>query len=541
MRRQGMNLKFLWVIATAILGVIFTTISFSTSFLYSNTQPIPTLEVELATAPIQSKESAAYVDKFDDNEETSTSKTSQVKILRKKDEEEIPPNVESKNGFDVGGEDGLEKDGTIAISHVFSPYVMNDEFRIVSESWRISAERARQRGIEIDHICAVLPEDVKACPSFARQVTLVLRIENYRNKANALPSYGEMFSVLRDKGRGKYVMYSNADIAVVPEFYTKAWQMMHENLRTETYQVEQLDKARRIYYTRCMKFNAPKGSPESRSFIRAETLCARDAVVFFENNGGRPANNIHALLHFFKNATYTAKEAFAEAYDPAIPDPRTDGHSMTITRRQFAKADPAVVVKELFTKDFRDIKEDVLNRLFAEGEAHPGNDIFLVPRKHIPRLLAETPFIHLRPSGFLIGQHLKDQPNLVWRRLVSAPEQMLTFHVGKGTDEWPVRAEVQPRAVLFEVAHYFTRTNSTVESFWPPTWCQDAGNYREYGTSEFCGHLPGEFCRGNVRLACTKYWHHGSRDRHALNTICYRVSRKQWLERPFCDFCNVSL
>ena len=430
----------------------------------------------------------------------------------------------------------------VAISHVFSPYVWNDEFRIVSQSWRIAADKARQQGINVELICAVLPEDAKIIPPWARPVILTQKIENYRNKANALPAYGELFRVLRDKAYGQFVMYSNADIAVVPDFYIKVHEMMSQDLRPRELQKQMLERARSKFYPRC-KHLTVTSSVESKTGLRQEVMCARDAVVYFENLGGRPPHAVSELLRFFRNASVTADEAIDAAYDASIPDPRTDGNAMTITRRQFPKAEASKVIKELFTADRRDIVPEVLSRLYEkEGEPHPGNDVFIMPKAAIPRLLTDTPFIHLRPSGFLIGQHLKDQPNLVWRRIVSAPDTRLTFHVGMGTDEWPTRAELQPRAVLFEVAHFFTRTNSTKESFWPPPHCENPGNYREYGTGNFCPKVPGDSCRGSVRLACTQYWHQGSRDRHALNTICYQVSGKgRTLDTPMCEFCNVSL
>jgi hypothetical protein len=509
-----MNTRLKSLVAFAIAGMLFTTMFYTSIFLYTN-NPVITPPVVI--------DYVDNIEKGDNGDAHAAASKYHTQLPETKEEDDETPIPQTEK---------------VAISHIFSPYKENDEFKIVSSSWRIAAETAKKQGINVELICAVLPEDQGVLQPWARPIILKQKIENYRPKAHPLPTYGEMFTVLRHQGKGEFVMYSNADIATVPDFYVKVWKMMKEDLTTLEYQREILTKTRDKFFGACRRLTM-NAAPTSRPFVKAENLCIRDAVVYFENQGGRPPHHLVPLYRFFKNSSVTVDEVFQTAWDPKIPDSRTAGNSMTITRRQFPEADPSQVVKELLVDDGKDMNMDVLNRLYnEEGEYHPGNDMFIMPRKHIPELLMETPFIHLRPSGFLIGQLLKERPNLAWRRVMSSPANMLTFHVGMGTDEWPVRAEVQPRTVLFEVAQYYTRLNKTKESFWPPPWCEDGTNYRDYGTAHFCGKTPGDFCRGSVRLTCTRYWHHGSRDRYALNTMCYRVSRGKTLENPFCQFCN---
>lgn len=411
----------------------------------------------------------------------------------------------------------------------------------MANSWRVAADVAKRRGISVEHIGAVLPAEVLAVPSFARRVLLKKSVKNYRKGGSDLPTYGEMFRILK-QATGSVVMYTNSDIAVVPDFYIKLWEMMQQDLTDGVTQRNLLETTRATFYHECERLSIPRdASPTKEQYM--QELCARDAIVYFENQGGRTPHWKKHMIRFFCNKTMTAQEVLMTAYDRNIPDTRMQGNAMTITRRQFPNANASEVLGKLFLEPNGQgpINEAYLQELYRDhGVYHPGNDLFAMPRRAIPRLLTETAFVHLRPSGFLIGELLKNDPKLVWRRVMSSPKQPLTFHVGMGTDEWPERAKLQPRQVLFEAAQYFDRLNSTKRLFWPPAWCSDGTNYRSYGTERFCGSdtIPGDYCRGMVRLLCTSYWHHGSRDRMAYNTMCYQVSKNRQLETPFCEFCN---
>jgi len=458
----------------------------------------------------------------------------------------------------------VSEEATIHISHIFSPYTNNDEFAIVSNSWRLGAERAkRDHGINVEFIAAVLPEDQDAPPPFARLILLSQRIPNYRRGAHDVPTYGDIFKTLRDQARGAIVIYSNADIAVVPDFYSKVRGLMEERrLFSRSTQLNLLRQVRETFFLTCTNvtqttFQQRGLSKDIVELDRAVTLCARDAAVYFENLGGRPPHYASALWRFFKSPSMSAESAFEAAY--STPDLRTEGNVMTITRRQLTKLKPSEVLPRLFPKSdpFKGMNETYLKEIYdRDGDDHPGNDLFVLPRREIPSLLTQTPFIHLRPSGFLIGQLLKYNPTTVFRRIMSTRENPLTFHVGLGTDEYPLRASLQQRQVLFEAAHYFTRLNITSQSFWPPPWCEDGKNYRIGGTAWFCATTRGDYCRGWVRLACTTYWHRSSRDSKFLQYLCERVStrrivkdelsstgsvRQRALDEPFCSFCNVSV
>lgn len=422
------------------------------------------------------------------------------------------------------------------ISHVFSPYTVNDEFLIVSNSWRYAAEKAaRDRGIIVDLIGAVLPAEEAVVPAFARKVILDKSIPNYRAGASPLPTYGEIFTLLYEKTSSEYVMYTNADIAVVPDFYINLIDILEDaSLILPETQMKLLNKSRDKMFSHCVDKNVLSSSQSEV----ATHLCALDALVYFENLGGRAPHNQQALLRFFKNPSTTVEQAMQGAYDTGKPDTRVYGNAVTITRRQLPKAVPSQVLPQIYPRGVNDIvNETRLIEIYdRQGVSHPGNDMFAMPRNAIPRLLRETPFIHLRPSGFLIGELLKLSPKTVFRRIMSARSNRLTYHVGMGTDEWPNRADLQSRAVLFEIAQYYTRLNLTTEVFWPPTWCSNGQNFRRIYTEGYCKNSP-TYCRGWVRLACTFYFHRGSRDLFKLSSLCRNLAQSK-LDEPICSFCN---
>lgn len=458
--------------------------------------------------------------------------------------------------------DGFELKPSLV--HLFSPFTLNDEFVIVSNSWRMAVEEARKVGIEVDLVAAVLPEDVHAVPPFARKVILTKGMDNYRTGANPVPTYGEMFRVMSEQTHASISIYSNADIGFDPMFYVKVFRLMCENLSSSEKQAMLLERTRDEFFSKCKEFNVDvfASSMSDTQVDVALTLCARDAVVYYENLGGRMPDYPPALYRFFRGTTNASADEslnFAFPEESRRKDKRTAGNSITITRWQLPESQPNFVLPFLFGTTDRSqansatLRRDALQKLYESesGEYHPGNDVFVLPRALIPRFLKETPFIHLRPSGFLIGNALRASPDLIFRRISSSPADPFTFHIGEGTNEFSTRVDIQPRMVLFEAAQYFTRLNLTTQTFFPPAYCQEKTNYRIGGTSHFCAYVSGDHCRGWTRLACTPFWYRYSKDTAALETACDRVSGKpakagttedrlRTLEKPFCAFCNVS-
>src|SRR5690348_6321471 len=118
-----MNVTLLTVLALMVLSLILTTISYSSVFLYNQA----TLDAT-NTVDFTSEEHVLVLSTADRNggnsvteSESGEDKTSLPSHVA------LPPNVPTTN---------------VAISHIFSPYVWNDEFRVVSRSWRIAAEKA---------------------------------------------------------------------------------------------------------------------------------------------------------------------------------------------------------------------------------------------------------------------------------------------------------------------------------------------------------------------------------------------------------------
>lgn len=466
--------------------------------------------------------------------------------------EKQPTKREDDEGEDDDEEkdNGNNRDTKIHITHVFVPFTMNPEFSAVSQSWKAAAEyAASEAGIKVEFLATVLPEDEKFVPlDFAKPVILEKWVKNYRKKGKRLPIYGDVFEAAKRRGRGELVLYSNVDIGVTREFYVKVWRIAHEDLRSREKQAEAVRATKHRFYKTCIK--------ETKQYL----LCFRDALIFFEDQGGIPISHLttppredgetgtldDALLKVKRYVTALGKEGEEEealmeaALDALEALPRTTipvPHvGMTITRLQLVKTKPEEVLNPK-TKQLD--QKELMKRYKSDGESHPGNDVFIMPRLAIPNLLLRTHFTHLRPSGMLIGQAIRKAPHLAWRRILSSPEDPFTFHLGDGTDEWDQRADVDPRAVLFEVAEYFTALNLTRTQFFPPKYCDDISLFRESAFCEKNAKLG--FCRGYVRLACTPFYQEHSREAIKYRYLCYKLRNlgtgKNSVE-PFCSFCN---
>lgn len=417
-------------------------------------------------------------------------------------------------------------------THVFAPYIVNDEFKLVAQTWKLASLAS---GLSVDHLCLIQDDAHRyLCPSFARAVPFARGIANYKQTGNLVPSYGEIFKLAKTHGTGKYVLYSNADIALAPEFFPRVWAELEFDYSTPRVQLELLKQTREEYYEPCVEINGDGDNDDNDA-----SLCLMDSLVYFGNLGGRvPVDFPSHLAAWF--ARQAATIDLGKLYKTRG---EVQANALTITRRQLPQANATVLwhSPQFFSLPDRSrIHSRYLGELFEQGEDHPGNDLFLLPRHAISPFLQSTPFTHLRPAGFLVEDIIKHSPELRLRKIQSTPKLPLSFHVGSGTDEFAQRAAVQPRQVLFEAAHFFHSTGTAREKFRSSSRChQDARYYRRYGTFSFCSS-GNNYCRGAVRWACTQYMSRVSREALQYRRMCRKLaSRSRELQEPFCSLCNV--
>ena len=122
---------------------------------------------------------------------------------------------------------------SVFFTHVFAPFEMEGdgdsavEQKLVHESWQRAAHFAQARGIFVEFLACVLPEDVEAVPSFARGAK---ELTYYATDARAhrLPTIGEIFRRGVEEGRGRYLVYTNIDIGTMEDFYVRSHTLLSQ-------------------------------------------------------------------------------------------------------------------------------------------------------------------------------------------------------------------------------------------------------------------------------------------------------------------------
>ena len=108
-------------------------------------------------------------------------------------------------------------------------------------SWEVAIDHAKDKGIRVEYINAVLPEDRASSPSFTSE-TVFLKHRAQMVGGKKVPLVGEIFKA-GSAGKGKWLVYTNSDIALVPEFYVKLWRF----LSTGTWSVGSIVEGRNVW------------------------------------------------------------------------------------------------------------------------------------------------------------------------------------------------------------------------------------------------------------------------------------------------------
>lgn len=188
----------------------------------------------------------------------------------------------------------IQQQAFIHFTHVFSSFkgpARNDikEYDLVMQSWLIATKRAQEYGINIQHVDAILPEDVHSVPSFVDSVVF-LRHKFKSVDGHKVPTVGEIFKV-GSAGKGKWLIFTNSDIALVPDFYIKVWKFLNRGKRYihESFIIRSTDF---LGDTAMMKsFNELVFYKEkclNAANCKQSRLCNEDSKVIYENGGGYP-------------------------------------------------------------------------------------------------------------------------------------------------------------------------------------------------------------------------------------------------------------
>lgn len=117
----------------------------------------------------------------------------------------------------------------VHFTHVFSSFkgkspAQRFEYDAVMASWEAALKEAKLKGIRVEYVDAILPEDLHSVPAFASE-TVMLKHRAQMVGGLKVPLVGEVFKA-GSAGKGKWLVYTNSDIAVVPEFYVKLWKLL---------------------------------------------------------------------------------------------------------------------------------------------------------------------------------------------------------------------------------------------------------------------------------------------------------------------------
>lgn len=117
-------------------------------------------------------------------------------------------------------------------THIFAPYSLAAsslaaaEVGIVYESWQLAAARAARKGMEIDFLACTFAEDQSAVPGFARASSPLRHYALDTRTGSHLPTVGEVWEKAFAEGNGSFVVFTNVDIGLQPDFYLKVHALL---------------------------------------------------------------------------------------------------------------------------------------------------------------------------------------------------------------------------------------------------------------------------------------------------------------------------
>lgn len=496
----------------------------------------------------------------------------------------------------------------VHITHVFSSFstpvgsVAYREMSLVQLSLLKASEFAKTAGgLNVEFIDTTLPLDSGSSPSFAWRHNLTsyfLSANNDGSQSKQIPTVGEYFSIALTKGRGEFVLSTNADIGVTEDFYVRVYAWANRNYQSTQVQLEAMQVAAKNF-AECALMRV-----EAMDSVR---FCAQDAKQVYVNEGGfeelytKPLVRELALLacqHMLR-MTDSRDPQWFEAILSTLPqssllggfqfnedDDRVNWEDLvihfspkgpqsfesiikqpalfagTITRLDFPHPEEALKRTGQTMQDGLDF---VLAELPNKGLLHPGNDLFMMHREVIS-ISGLDRFHHptgLRPFGAWIPV-LITNAHIPFRRLASTRRDVWSFHVGVG--KWGgskinfrERLEKNPLMTLFLVANFdrvgggvFRRQFSNA-----PRLCKES--IRGWRDTAYCSPNPSK-CVGVMRVSCEKYMHMDLRDAKlyahecsklvtsssstaaaATTTTTGRRMAAAGMQEPVCSFCNFML
>jgi hypothetical protein len=397
-------------------------------------------------------------------------------------------------------------------------------------------------------------------------------------KKGKVPTVGEPFLIAQKKGRGQIMIFTNADIGVMPDFYERVWAWANKDFRTPVAQLAAMKETARYLAACYYQLNVFQGQIPLPHY----EMCVEDARVYYIHAGGfdqlwqdekvrlqmaimatklqRATSPLEATQRRFNEMIHSlipnmADQVLSEAagnwrgyvlrFRPGVPSANT---LSKIPKPLFAgtvtRIDIAYTVNQSNWDGAENIYPRMLKLLPTLGERHPGNDCFIFHRDNLPYVISHLGHpAGVRPFGqwLAVSWWMSGQP---YRRITGTLANPWTFHVGVGlwgldTIPWRERAKEDPPYTLFLAANFDRLSNGNFRRmFEGPSVCQNSTI--PWRSPRFCNGLSNEFCAGVARFSC--YYHFNILLRDALwyYETCQDMYYTQGgvLKKPACDLCN---
>lgn len=418
---------------------------------------------------------------------------------------------------------------SFTITHVFSTYEPRSEegrfeARTVQRSWEQAANNAELSipNAQVDMINFVLPEDKEADRIQRKHRVVDLERPTQSVSGHRVPSVGEIWGKAQELANSEWILYTNADIALTPDFYTKLYNLVHEHRHpTQTATSRDLQGAS-LFYQECMR-----AMTRTLNCSYAEVLCFANAVEWWENAGtGSRAKETEPLLKRYLEFTATLPFKCRTKIDPTLQqsmeDIILDYHQYRIEIQRWVPVAGTITrinIPDALTKQVRVLAKTSSNEsstlaltraINRSGLRHPGNDCFFFQREFLPEPIARmTHPMGMRPWGLWVPSQFKygDIPQ-VWRRISGLPLDPWTFHLGISDDVWRKQARNQTSGfeILRLAANWYEISGGQYGKAFTdlPWYCHSTKRWRE---NVFCTSHPPSFCRGIAHLACEHYEH----------------------------------
>jgi hypothetical protein len=472
-------------------------------------------------------------------------------------------------------------DSTVHVTHLFNSFAprtraLSAELTMVRLSWERATRFAASRGLVVEHLDAVLANDVASVPAFARSVVITEVVIDPYNKRE-LPTVGEIFRAGKERGRGELLIYTNLDIGVHENFYVEMWAKAHARLEYDPAEQRALFARSSAALAYCLDYQGDS--------MNSAELCVADADEYERLHGaGAPALRTHFRRHaarlYAQNKTAGARgpgaDEKARAYFVSAGGAASDLEAAMALEGAFAPlappgssgsgSRPAGLVEAAFTvtrmdlavnaKELSELEQPslaVLDKLLtgAKAQPHPGNDCFAMPRARVPETLMRSRHpLSWRPWGFWVRHTFEWDEGLEWRRYEGTRQWNLTFHMGvsgKVADDWLRLRNLRPVFTLTLAAEWDALAGGRAGKLYEvPKYCDHPWLYRQ---APYCQGGPGldamALCAGNVRYGCSMYNYPRLRDGYnymlgcdALLRRAKRDPKRFFFVEPYCSFCK---